>query len=162
MGTIWYIDNKIAALKVKKYQILHPNENIIFSAAARAVSRAFETDVDMNSDFIDAKRTVFILTDKIIAVREWRINLQDITKAELNSYDSIYGRAMVLKLKTKSGANYQVGMPFNQDILNQNLFPIEHKEIEVPYIRIYRIVRPILIIIMFVCLILWIIRKFFI
>jgi hypothetical protein len=147
MYSTWYIENRIVRSRVKKYKKQYPNEKILFAGHSKAISRAFEKEVKVSAEFTDAKRTVFILTDKYVIAREWRIKIEEITHAELNTYDSLYGKAMFLKLKTRSGANYQFGMRYDERFFKQNVLRFEHRELKHVYPTwfklTYRILMPI-------------------
>jgi hypothetical protein len=164
MEALWYFDNLIVKRRVKNYKRQHPDEKILFAGISKALSRAFEKEVKAGSDYIDAKKTVFLLTDRNVAAREWRIKTEEITRAELDTYNSIHGKAMLLKIKTRNGCNYQFGMRYDERFFKQNVLRFEHKEIEhvIPtwFKLAHRILVPIWRLFIIVFVIYWLVRLF--
>lgn len=144
MKALWYFDNLFVKLRVKKYKRKYPNEKILFAGISKALSRAFEKEVKAGSDYIDAKKTAFLLTDRNIAAREWRIGIGEITRAELDTYNSLYGKAMLLKIKARDGGNYQFGMRYDEKFFKQNVLRFEHREIEHVYPTWFKLTHHIL------------------
>lgn len=164
MYSSWYIENRIVRSRIEKYKKQYPNEKILFAGYSKAISRAFEKEVKISAEFMDAKRTVFILTDEYVTAREWRIKIEEIASAELNTFESLAGKGMLLKLKTISGANYQFGMRYDERFLKQNALRFEHRELE-PIVPIwlgkfYRTFRPIILLVFIGFFIYLIVRLF--
>jgi hypothetical protein len=164
MEALWYFDNLFVKRRVKRYKREYPNEKILFAGISKALSRVFEKEVKAGPDYIDAKKTVFLLTNKNIVAREWRIGTDEITRAELDTYNSLYGRAMLLKIKTRDGGNYQFGMRYDEKFFKQNILQFEHKEIEHVYPTWFRlahyILRPIMYLFIIGFIIYWLVRLF--
>jgi hypothetical protein len=128
---LYCIDNSFLKRRLKKYKADYPDEDIVFAAPAKAISRATERGPAVDFNWTDARRTNFILTDKKIVTGEWSIKLQDIKQAELDIFESVSGKLMVLKVKTTYGANYQFSMRFDQELLSQWVLPVQPRQIHV-------------------------------
>ncbi len=155
MEALWCIDKLIIKRQIKKYKRQYPNEEIIFAVISKTISKAFEKEVKARWDYINAMRAILLLTNKNVAVkelriieaREVRIRIEEIACAELDTYNSLSGKAMVLKLKARDGLNYQFGMRYDERFFKQNVLRFEHREMErvIPtwHKLTYRILMPI-------------------
>ena len=110
----------LSAVTKKKYQKEHPDEKIILCDASKAIELSEDKDPEYGKEWITARRCSVIITDKTIVAGNWTIPLDDIDVSELIKFNSLVGKGMVLKVKTKNGKHYQFGMQYNKNLEKQN------------------------------------------
>jgi len=108
----------------RKYQKEHLDEKVILCDASKAVKLPINKDPEYGKEWITSRRCSFILSNKSIKAGDWNIHIHDISRTELIKFNSLYGKGMVLKIRTINDENYQFGMQYNKIIEEQKAIKI--------------------------------------
>ncbi|MBP1630020.1 MAG: hypothetical protein H6Q15_913 [Bacteroidetes bacterium] len=107
-----------------RFEMENPNEKVVASDACKAISTSNNQKIEYGFNWVISQREVILLTDKNIICGKCIIPLESISSAELVEFSPRYGNSFVLKICTKDNCNYQFGMQYNSEWINQRVLPL--------------------------------------
>ena len=111
-----------------QYSKAHPTERILAADGSKGITTKSDKGVERGLDWVTSQRAVVLLTDTKIKCGKWEIPLESVDSAQLLEINSLFGKGLVLKLKTKDNNYYQFGMQFNPEWTNQKALPLSIEE----------------------------------
>ncbi|MEM7179601.1 MAG: hypothetical protein AAF518_01715 [Spirochaetota bacterium] len=131
--------------KKKAFAQANPNEPILACEAAKAIELSEDKDPAYGAEWVTSKRSIFLMTEQKIYIGKWEIPLEQITKAELLKFSSLYGKGMLLKFTTQQGKYYQVGMSDSPELEQQTVLHVEIRTQKLKYSFLSIIARIVLL-----------------
>ena len=129
----------------QKFLANYPSEKIIAADASKGIMSKENSEIKRGLDWVTSQRAVVLLTDKRIKCGKWDIPLEDILSAKLVKIKTTYGLGQVLKIETIDNQNFQFGMQFNNEWIDQKTLPLTIEKGKVKYSLFSIIIRLILI-----------------
>lgn len=129
----------------KRFERENPNEAVLAADASKGIVTAGNQDIRRGVDWITSQRAVVLLTEKRIVCGKWTIPLDTISNAQLLSISSLLSSGHVLKIQTEDGMNYQFGMQFNPEWINQQALVLVLDKGQVKYSLFSIILRLVLV-----------------
>lgn len=131
--------------EVNKHELLYPNDKVFAADASKGIITNGNQDIKRGANWVTSQRAIILLTKSQIICGKWIIPLEEIESSELFKISSIFADGMVLKIQTKNDVNYQFGMQFNTEWMEQNILPLTIEKTKVKYSAYSIIVRLILV-----------------
>ena len=131
--------------KKKSFAEANPSEPILVCQAAKAIELSKDKDPAYGVEWVTSQRVTFLMTSQKIYMGKWEIPLEQIKKAELLKFSSMFAKGMLLKLATQQGKHYQVGMSYSVDIEQQQALPLKINDQKLKYSFLSIIARILLL-----------------
>lgn len=128
----------------KNFQLAHPDEQVLAADASKGIVTQGETAVERGFDWVKSQRAVILLTEKRIKCGKWDIPLETISAAKLVRVKTLMGSGQVLKITTIDQTNYQFGMQWNPEWMEQKVLPLSLEKGKQKY-SVYSIVVRLLL-----------------
>ena len=129
---------------VNKFQLAHPEEQIIATSGVKGVKSTPKSEVDTGAKWIVSRRAVAILTNKRIKCGDWDIPLSSISNAELINLRGLISKGQLLNISTVDNVGYQLGMQLNKDWLNCDHLKLEYLDKKIKVSTFSRLMRIVL------------------
>ena len=117
----------------RKFERENPGEKVLAADASKGIVTTANRDIQRGFDWVVSQRAVILLTEKRIICGKWTIPLDTIVSAQLLKINTLYGGGQVLKVQAADDKNYQFGMQFNPEWINQEHLPLTFEQGRLKY-----------------------------